>query len=201
MAIKKGMFQNYVKKQNEERKKRQIKANQSKYSHNKVYETDIQDEVKETKEEVTKVILEKPIKQKKVLKKEHVKKEFKEEPVKQNNINVSLGDVKRNLFTLTGIQQKLFFELLNLAHQKGNNLIEQITNIDLQELTETSHGNIKLAIHRLVKKGLLERYKGKTSKFGYYNLGFKNDVYKLSLEFAQDMGLLKTQIKVLEKEV
>lgn len=201
MAIKKGMFQNYVKKQNEERKRRQIKASQSKYSHNKVYETDVDNKEKEIKEEVTKVILEKPVKHKAVVKKEPVKREVKKEVVKQDNANISLGDIKRNIFTLTGIQQKLYFELLNLAHQKGNYNIEQITNVELQEITETSHGNIKLAIYRLVNKGLLERYKGKTSKFGYYNLGFQKDVYKLSLEFAQDMGLLKTQSKVLEKEV
>lgn len=192
MAIKKGMFQNYVQKQNEERKKRQIKVNNSKYHHNKVYETDAHNE--EVGAEIKSAATVKTSKQKLVVKKQSIKKES----IKQNNLNI--GDIQRNILTLTGIQKKLFFELLKLADKDGKYVVEKISNITLQELTETTHGNIKLAIYRLVKKGLLERYKGKTSKFGYYNLGFREDVFKFSLGFAQDMKLEKTHHETLEVE-
>ena len=211
MAIKKGMFQDYVKKQNQERERRHIKAQNSKYSHNKVYETDdkpvVAEEVKAKTTVKKEAVLNKPIEKAKAKAKPKTIPKAEQKVTKKvepklitPKINISIGLASKNVMTLTGIQQDLFFKLLKIAHDNGSNNIEKITNHQLQELTGTSHGNIKLAITRLVKKGILERYKGKTSKFGYYNLGFKDDIFAFSVKLAKDMGLFSNREEKLTEE-
>ena len=193
---KKAKFADYVKNTNEYRKKRSEVIDNSEYEHLNVFDVpdDIQDAL---------------LKQKKKKKKDGASEKNKElvkkapqqpqniRPVTKNPYIVDTNDIKKKIYNLEGIQKGLFYGLLQIAYSKKQLTLEQLTHDQLVDMAQGSYGSTKTSLVRLIKKGLILRYKGKTSPKGYYNLGFEPTVYELSINSAKNYGVQE----ILQEEV
>lgn len=196
MAIKNGQFQDYAKNQDRERKLRAERAKRSKYSHGEVFDEDNNTLNKSQNPKILEKSQEKTsetiVKKSKPANKKHLKPSKKKqhitEAVKQQQAAIVLDDfqIVQRIVSLKGLQYKLFSGLLLKAQASNMYVIEKITNKELIEILNSSYENTKLTVTRLVNKGLLKRHKGKTSKFGYYSLGFDEKVFKIAVKIKSN---------------
>lgn len=186
MAKKKINFSKYKEKTDVGRAKREEGVKNSDFKHHSVFETppEIQKKIEKAVKKSIPTKVKKDIKPKKV--------EIKKSELIGSPGNIELTDeneIKKKIFNLEGIQQKLFFGLLKIANGNNESLTNKVTAEQLNILSETDYRSTKTSLSRLVNKGLILRYKGKTSINGYYNLGFSKNVYNLAIIFAQNIGL------------
>lgn len=193
MAIKKGTFLDYAKIQDIERQKRLERAKKSKYNHGMVFDKDeiahkfvpnkseqinfVEAEQVENKSGSNVRVNSTKSKPSKISKDPVVKPEQR---IKKEKPLYNEFDINKNLLTIQGYQKSLFLGLLSRAMELQNDTLDKITMDKLIGMSNTNYQNTKLAISRLVNKGLLIRYKGKTSKTGYYSLGFSPMVFKIA---------------------
>lgn len=207
MALKKGAFQNYVSNKEQERKIREIKSQNSKYKHHKVFDEDsIQVAAEQEEEEPPETITIKPTTDKKP--QASIALQYKSnaaQPKKQEVLSTSItitsntiNDINKQILSLTGLQQKLFFGLLKIAFDNNRMALSEISSARLQQLTESTYNNTKLAIFRLVQKKILIRYKGKTARNGYYCLGFDEQTYNIAIVIAKNLGCFEVKSLNLE---
>lgn len=197
MALKKGAFQNYVSNKEQERKIREIKSQNSKYKHHKVFDEDsVQAAAEQEEEESHETIIIKPAADKKsqvpVPPQQKINTvEQKKQEVLPATITITsntINDINKQILSLTGLQQKLFFGLLKMAFDNNRIVLSEVSSARLQQLTESSYNNTKLAIFRLVQKKILIRYKGKTARNGYYCLGFDEQTYNIAIVIAKNLN-------------
>lgn len=194
MAKNKIQFTNYVKNTESGRKKREEAAKKSEFKHHEVFDT--------PEDLLKKITSKEPVVKRKSVKSNKPSKPKKEkidhEKIHVSPVNVTLTDeneIKKKLLMLEGMQQKIFFGLLKMAYSNNDKIVKEISSDQLQALSETSYGSTKTSLIRLIKKGLLQRHKGKTSYNGYHSLGFSDVVYKLSIEMAKNMGVIELKVE------
>lgn len=197
MALKKGAFQNYVSNKEQERKIREIKSQNSKYKHHKVFDEDsIWTDAEQEEEESHETIIIKPTADKKPQAPTTTQQKSNAvQPKKQEVLSTpititsnTINDINKQILSLTGLQQKLFFGLLKMAFDNNRIVLSEISSAKLQQLTESTYNNTKLAIFRLVQKKILIRYKGKTARNGYYCLGFDEQTYNIAIVIAKNLN-------------
>lgn len=191
MAIKKGMFQDYAKKQELERQRREESRKNSKYNHYRVFDKLPEERAPEPKSAtVTQKEVKKP---QEYVKQESVKKVAK----KISNTQLAPENIQAQLIKLQGLQKKMFYGLLKMAQAKRRYRIDEVSAEMLMNIIDSSYGNAKLTVSRLAQKGLIERYKGKVARGGYYSFGFTDEVYKAAFMVDKALGVFS---QVDEKE-
>ena len=100
--------------------------------------------------------------------------------------NKEQKDLIFQLKNLVGTQESIFYFVINICCKLNQLETGAISTHDVSIAADCSYGTTKVAIKRLIDKGLLIRKQGRTSKGGYINLGITNAVKILALQSRQE---------------
>ena len=112
----------------------------------------------------------------------------------ENDSGDDLDNAEKTIFltdsirTLTGIQRKIFFYVIDLCSSRGQLHTNAILTTDIAAIANCSFGSAKTSLIRLINKNLLLRKKGKTSRGGHIVLGITKEVQAAALQ-AQRLSL------------
>lgn len=85
---------------------------------------------------------------------------------------------EETLETLVGYQRKILIKIAEIASSHGNYSTGPLPCKVLCDACEINSGILRLSIERLIKKGLLNRKKGKRGKMGFYSFEVPAQVFK-----------------------
>jgi hypothetical protein len=97
---------------------------------------------------------------------------------------------------LAGIQEKIFFYIVELCCARGTLDTDSILTMDIATAANCSYGSSKMSLKRLIDKRLIIRKPGKRSKGGHINLSISKEIRTAALQIKQDkqyLSLLHTQ--------
>lgn len=95
-------------------------------------------------------------------------------------------DYLESIKKLTGIQEKIFFYVIEICSAKGVLETGSIITFDIKEAAKCSYGSVKTSLKRLIDKKLIERKPGKRSKGGHINLSITKNIRSAALEVKKE---------------
>lgn len=103
------------------------------------------------------------------------------------------------IFRLSGHQKKLFLFIVDRAISRGLLSTGHLTNKTLADIIDSSTQMAKTTLHRLIKKYLIIREKGKRGNGGFYSFCITETIRNAALEFnrrtgAEPLGINKVSI-------
>lgn len=113
----------------------------------------------------------------------------------------------KSISFLSGIQEKIFFYIVDLCCIKGEFETGNISTKELVEAANCTYGTAKMSLKRLIDKGLIIRKTGKRSKGGYINFAMTKEVRISALDVKRAKDLMpaihyqvKNQLKHLDNK-
>lgn len=109
---------------------------------------------------------------------------------------IDANSLKNRVAKLVGLQRKVLEFLVDLCIVKETNTVGNIETSLLTECLNTTYGNTKTVLNRLIIKGFLIRGNGKAAKGGYINLTVPISVKDivLSLRKKRSLGIKTSDI-------
>lgn len=96
-------------------------------------------------------------------------------------------NIRLELLRLTGIQESLFFYAFDLCLSREDGTTGFILTQQMSETLNCSYESAKISLKRLIKKGLIHRLKGKTSRGGFIILKVPKEVKVLVLQLKRNL--------------
>ncbi len=91
--------------------------------------------------------------------------------------------------SLTGLQEKIFFYIVNDCCSRGCVETRNIKTIKLAEIAKCSYGSAKMTIQRLVAKKIIIRLPGKKSWNGFVNFKITPEIRLAALEVQKEKNI------------
>jgi hypothetical protein len=100
----------------------------------------------------------------------------------KDELDVLIEEVKK----LSGLQEKIFFFMVELCLSRGLLDTGKIYTHDLASVANCSIGSAKTSIIRLLEKGVMQRRPGKSSRGGHIAIQFSQAIFQAALHVQQE---------------
>lgn len=104
-------------------------------------------------------------------------------------INLSEDEAKGHIKGLSGIQQKIFFYLVELCNVKGELETGNVPTSCISSVAGCTYGTTKISLKRLIDKGLIIRRSGRRARGGYISFAISKTVKVLAMQIKNEKGM------------
>lgn len=99
--------------------------------------------------------------------------------------------LKRKVKSLSGLQRKLLFYIVENCKARSSLHTTPITNENLRNLLDTDKNSVKTTVHRLAQKTVIDRQQEKRGKGGFYIFIVSKEIIEAVIELKWELNFSK----------